>query len=366
MLIIDLLVVLSLVAVGYLLDDYFNLTTLYITPPVAGGVIGIAINLINYAVTGSMWLPDQFGPQLLITIFLFSIGVKIALTYGKQHLISLFNLFWITVVIMLMIDAVAVITADSSQLLFVFGSSSLAWNGEWLSFIQQVFPNLDLVQFYFHASLLVTFIVAPVVVKMFVFFEVKETQHPDWPQVSDWNWSTVFFSIVLAIAAIFMRTTFLDTVPFLFSFIIAMWLGIIVGLIISYFLNDDKSQITTSIGELGVLSLYGFIVAMLLKSTNIVVTNWNQRLIYLLAIKIVIITVIHIILAKLLVKNHHDLVLMGACWAFTLSAPVACMNTMNSIVRYHGEADDVLLLVPPLVLWLINYAHYGVFLWLYV
>ena len=86
MLIIDLLIVLSLVAFGYLLDDYFNLTALYITPPVAGGVIGIVINLVKYVVTGQMWLPGQFGPQLLITIFLFSIGVKIALTYGKQHL----------------------------------------------------------------------------------------------------------------------------------------------------------------------------------------------------------------------------------------------------------------------------------------
>ena len=365
MLIIDLIIVLILVAVGYVLDDYFNLTTLYITPPVAGGVIGIIINLVNYAVTDSMWLPHQFGPQLLITIFLFSIGVKIALTYGKKHLISLFNLFWITVLIMFIIDAVAIMTTNNSLSLFAFGSSSLAWNGQWLNFIQQVFPDLTTVKFYFHASLLAAFIIAPLAVKMFIFFEIEETYHPNWPQVSDWKWSAVFAAVALAIAAIFMRTTFLGTVPFLFSFIIAMWLGIIVGLVINYFMKDDKSQITTSIGELGVLSLYGFIVSMLLKSTNIVITNWNQRLFYLLIIKIMIITVIHIILAKLLVKNHHDLVLMGACWAFTLSAPVACMNTMNSIVRYHGEADDVLLLVPPLVLWLINYAHYGVFLWLY-
>ncbi|WP_204702177.1 hypothetical protein [Halanaerobacter jeridensis] len=364
MLIIDVIIVLILVAVGYMLDDYFNLTALYITPPVAGGVIGIIVNLVNYAMTGSMWLPHQFGPQLLITIFLFSIGVKIALTYGKKHLISLFNLFWITVVIMFIIDAVAIMTTNNSVSLFAFGSSSLAWNGAWLNFIQQVFPNLTTIQFYFHASLLAAFLLAPVVVKMFVFFEVEEIQNPARPQIGDWHWGVVIVSLFLALTAIFMRTNFLAGIPYLFSFIIAMWLGIIVGLVIDHFANDKQDQMLTSIGELGLLSLYGFIVSMLLKSTNIVVTNWNLRLLYLLIIKIIIITVIHIILAKLLVKDHHDLVLMGACWAFTLSAPVACMNTMNSIVRYHGEADDVLLLVPPIVLWLINYAHYGVFIWL--
>lgn len=364
MLIIDLLIIFALVAVGYGLDDYFNLTDLYITPPVAGVVIGVGLNLLKYLLTGRMWLPQSFAPKLLVTFFLFSIGVKIAITYEKKHLMRLFNLFWITVLIMLMIDLIAIRVADSSLSLFALGSSSLAWNGVWLDFIKDLFPNLTAVKFYFHASLWAVFIAAPVVLRLFTFFEREDTHQPQPPKISEWNYGVVLGSLGLALGAIFLRSTFLTRVPFLFSFIIAMWLGIWVGFIIQK-KEIDAVPLVTSIGEAGLLSLYGFIVATLLKSAQVVVNNWNLNLVYLLLIKIFLITIFHIILARFLVRDHEDLVLMGACWAFTLSAPISCMNTMNSIVRYHGEADDALLLVPPIVLWLINYAHYGAFLWLY-
>jgi Na+/glutamate symporter len=38
-----------------------------------------------------------------------------------------------------------------------------------------------------------------------------------------------------------------------------------------------------------------------------------------------------------------------------LNAPVICMHGMRTVVNKYGPAPNVLLIIPPVILWFVNY-----------
>lgn len=152
---------------------------------------------------------------------------------------------------------------------------------------------------------------------------------------------------------------------FIFDFLISMSLGIITGLSIKYSVIRQKSDWVAASHVIGSFSLNGFIVYMILSCASLLLMEWSWEIAGLLFIKWLFISAVFIIVSKLIVKNHEQSVLISACWAFTLSAPSACMNALNSVISKHGEAEEVVLIIPPVILWLVNYPHYMLFQFLY-
>jgi ESS family glutamate:Na+ symporter len=52
----------------------------------------------------------------------------------------------------------------------------------------------------------------------------------------------------------------------------------------------------------------------------------------------------------------------AAGWTFMLNTPVVCMHGMRTAVNRIGPAPYVLLIVPPVILWMVNYIHLAILL----
>ncbi|MDP5273645.1 sodium/glutamate symporter [Chengkuizengella axinellae] len=347
------------------MEKRWKLSANYISPALAGGIIGMLVNGFIYYFYSYSFIPSQLVVRFFVTAFLFSIGLKMGLTYQRKQWIHLFYLFSITTFLLFTIELMAWIFFKNNLLLLqVFNSQTFSWNDEWTSRLKMWFS--EHLGFQFHFSLILVFLLTPVVIRWMSKLHIdKEMSLHKISSVRSWPFSAVLTLFFVTMLALLLKHFFFYNAIFLFDLVISMCVGFIIGNVLKSRKSKEVDQWIVSVLSIGTLSLYGFIISMLFKSSMYIWMDWSWTIAGLFTIKFIVITFIWIWVSRKWVNNHPKLVLISACWAFTLSAPVTCMNAMHSVVRRHGAADQVLLLIPPVILWLINYPHYWLYLWLY-
>lgn len=362
----EISLVIGLIILGHFIDKNSQLTSRYVSPALVGGLVGSLILLIAVVVFKYTWQLPQLFERLLLTAFLFSIGIRIGLVYSWQHIRNMTYLLIIASVFLFILELTIQFGFHTySKLVLSFGSSTFSWNNEWGLRIQPLFPREQKLWLYFQLSLFLVFLLTPFVLwRLQSFTTLAEVEHKG---INIGNWHVLGLGAVVGVsfAAVWLKICYLADVLFLFDFVISMTIGVMVGIMLRRTNNNTHRQFVSTIQDIGLLSLDGFIIIMILNSAYVILAQWSWVIFGLLLTKILIVTLIFVVIVSYWVKDRRRLVLASAVWAFILSSPVTCMNAMRSVVSKHGEADDVLLLVPPVILWLVNYPHYVIFLWLY-
>jgi Na+/glutamate symporter len=359
---------------GYVIDRYYDLSRWYITPPIIGGSIGALIIWPLSQFSSLSIIPSGLFLEFVLGLFIFTVGVKMGLAFTFKHWKHVVLLLLSATLIVVLIDRIVSLVNNRFSLgenLFVLGSMTFAWNLEWIEQLQHISLTHSDLTISYHLSLLFVFILSPIFLMMMrrrITRNRLDRQTSKSFNVNESSWLAIFISISITSLSIFLDQKWFNDVVFMFSYVLTMFFGFVCGKLLYYKKQQKYKQSFNSwlntFQYLGVISLYLYIVAMFLTSSSIIYREWSWSIAILLLIKIGIITLLYLLLISR-VKNHRHLLLIGAFWAFTLSAPVVCMNNMNCVVKNYGEADDLMLLFPIVVLWLINYPHYFILLWLY-
>jgi hypothetical protein len=313
-------------------------------------------------------VPSQLLVEVSIASFLFSIGIKIAFTYTLKHVRNLILLFIFSIGIVTIMNGTAwLVRSRSVEYSYLLSSLTFAWNDEWITRMTPLvkFENLFI---YANLSLFIVLLLTPIVLRLMRNPAILEVRlHAGNIAVRNWHPLAVIAHAIFVGLAIWIKQEYLNDVPFLFTFVISMSFGYMMGLWLRKVPDERriKDQWLPAIQELGTLSLYFFIISMVLLSSMGVWIYWSSADVIMAGLKVLFITAIYVGLARRWANSCDRLVLISATWAFTLSAPVTCMNAMRSVVDRHGPAEDVLLLVPPVILWLVNYPHYIIMIQLF-
>jgi Na+/glutamate symporter len=361
MFLFSFLIIFILVYVGVRIERKLVLSRYYISPPLLAGTLGSIVLILVMWMSGIRWNPEPIVGQLLVTSFLFFVGFKIGTVYTIRHMRSLLLFFLLTTGLLFLLEIISW-SQFRERPVFIesFGAMSFAWNDEWLSYTRMHYPDISII---YHTSLLLVFLITPLMIR-FMSRKIIQENRPDQPLLSfKWRSIGILMAAAATISASWIKHLWLEQAMFLFDFVLSMGVGIGIGL---WFRGKRaQSPLVLSIAESGKYSLYGFVAVMMLTASQEIWLHGNWIIAGLLFVKLFILSVLLLILSRLVVRNHKHLVWASATWAFTLSAPVSCMNAMRTVVDQHGEADDVILIVPPVILWAINYPHYLIFIWLY-
>lgn len=359
---------------GYVIDRYYHLSRWYITPPIIGGSMGAFIVWPISQFSSLSIIPSGLFLEFVLGLFIFTVGVKMGLSFTFKHWKNVLLLLLSATLIIVLIDSIVSLLNNRFSLgenLFVFGSMTFAWNLEWIEELQHISLTHSDLTIYYHLSLLFVFILSPIFLLMMrgrITRNILDQQTSKFFHINESSWIAIILSISITGLSIYVDQKWFSNVIFMFSYVLIMFFGFVSGKLLYYIKKKKYEQSFTSwlytFQYLGAISLYLYIVAMFLTSSSIIYREWSWNIAILLLIKIGIITLLYLLFITR-VTNHRHLLLIGAFWAFTLSAPVVCMNNMNCVVKKYGEADDLLLLFPIVVLWLINYPHYAILLWLY-
>jgi Na+/glutamate symporter len=362
--VVTLFIIIVLVYAGNRLDRIWNLSRHYISPPLLSGMLGTAVFIPVYLFTDLNWVPEPIAGRLLVTAFLFYIGVRMGLVYTIKHLktLTLFMLF--SIVLLVLFEALTwLFFRNDPELLMTIGPMSFAWNDEWSGYLQNNYPDVN---FVFHISLLYVLLLSPLFIKF--ISKNKDLKYVEYNQNNigsplAYRSIGLFISVIATFIAYGIKTNWFELAPFMFDFVFSMAVGLLLGA----GLRQKHSQHPTvlSIMEIGTWSLYSFIVFMIITAVIHVWDEPNWYIASLLLAKHLIFFMIIVCISRIWVKNLQHMVLASATWAFLLSAPVTCMNAMRTVTNRHGNADDIILVVPPVILWLINYPHYFIYIWLY-
>jgi Na+/glutamate symporter len=365
MIVIHFIMVCALVFFGMRVERRWELSRYFISPPLLAGVAGTILLILLIKVTGHPLNLDPTLGRWLVTCFLFVIGFRIGMIYTWRHIRTLVVFTVLSTGLLVLLELISWALFNDHPILFAtLGAMSFAWNDEWLGHAQMYDANISIV---FHTSLLLVFFFTPLIIRLFSR-QASPPQEENLLSVSfpiplKWRVVGISLAVVVTFSACLIKYYWLDRLSFLFDFVLSMGIGVGIGLMFRG--SRSNHPLVQSIGSLGRWSLYGFIVVMILNASHEVWLRGQWSIAGLLAAKLVVLSILFLGISRFLVRNHHHLVWASATWAFTLSAPVTCMNAMRSVADRYGEADDVILVVPPVILWLINYPHYLIFVWLY-
>ncbi|UII54158.1 hypothetical protein LS684_10630 [Cytobacillus spongiae] len=118
-------------------------------------------------------------------------------------------------------------------------------------------------------------------------------------------------------------------------------------------------QNTEQVNQLGTIGLYLFIILTVYKTSNLLTFFPFEHLLIIVS-KSIIVGILSFSICLMLLRRFTEaerIVVIVAMWSFTLYAPVVCMHARRTAVNRVGPAPYVLLVVPLIILWLINYVH---------
>lgn len=347
---------------------YLNLEHAYISIPyMASFLCALTVWVLSLWIDVSFLLPLEIE-MLFVSLFLLTIGVHIGIYMSLIYIKRALKLLILCGLIILGLHASRF--AFNGDLQWIFGSAMFAFNAEMIS---RIVPSeyQNLVYFWGKLQMAIVFGVTPLYIYTTERAYNKIYPQPFLPQintkiagVSIWRSTTLFLygAIIIGVwALIYMQSHFAaNVVPFLFHFVPPMMLGIAYGKwILPRLGNKHRQDNIIKLDILGTWSLYAFIVASMMHIPTLEWSIFDWQTLSLLLIKTVLIAILSFYVVYLLNYRTKSsfLVAAAAGWTFTLSAPVVCMHAMRSVVNKDGPAPEVLLLIPPVILWLVNYVH---------
>ncbi|MEX2416305.1 MAG: hypothetical protein WD424_09175 [Paenibacillaceae bacterium] len=221
MIISSFIVIILLTYAGMRFSSLWSLSRYYISPPLAGGILGIIVLVTLMAVTGVDWKPEPIVGRLFVTCFLFFIGVKMGSIYTYKYIRILEVFFLLTTGFLVLLELLTwLLLREQTNLLAIVGAMSFAWNDEWLMYMQGIHPDVSII---FYTSMLLVFLFTPLMLRLM--------SKPDIPQNRritsigiPWIWRLSGFVLasVISVLAYMIKQYGLEQIPFLFDLVISL------------------------------------------------------------------------------------------------------------------------------------------------
>lgn len=343
----------------------YRLQGWFISIPYLASIIALAVSYLLYTFYGiSLSLPF-FLQRLAVTIFLFSIGYQIALILGKKFM------FRMGILIVVSLTGIAALKISSAALPagvgIIFGSSMFAYN---IFLVEKITPVdfIDYLIYWSSLQMIIVFMLTPLFLLIskrhlfkreqnyhFVKRPIIETLHIPYNR-------EVF--LVMAASGLFVFITLQVNelnAYFLHDFVFGLILGVFTGVIEKR--RNLHTKKAAQLNQLGSIGLYVFIVSAINEFVFIRHELFDGTTLLLIFIKTILIGFLSLLVLSRFFRSlspSEKLVACVAGWTFMLNAPVVCMHGMRTVVNLYGPAPYVLLIVPPVILWMVNYFH----LWL--
>lgn len=360
---ISLLLVSLVMVIGNWFSNKLNSQLYFLSPPLISGLVLFAITLVCTRIFSvALPIPNQLE-RIFVSIFIFSIGVLMAFIYKKKHWLYVLYLSIGCGILLLIFQLIIFFMPD--HFVLYAGSYMFAWNNE---ILKQIIPKDMQATFYFWAmvELLIIFITTPVYLKLLekrlVIKPTLNIQPP--PQLHTIKKPISMLIIILSLGVVWLNDRIDLKVPFLFDFVILGFIGYILGKFMkTYWTKKKVDLLNREIHQIGSIGLYGFII---IQFHHVGTLNWRlfetEIFLFLLVKTFVLALFIFIGIKWLFIhyQDHERVVAAVAGWTFILNAPVTCMHGMRSIVNKYGPANNILLIIPPVILWIVNYIHLAV------
>lgn len=337
----------------------------YISIPFIGSLLTILIYLI-------FTLPLEV-PQIIergfLCVFIFSIGYQTVPFLKKKFIHRSIGLVFLTIFLITLMELLSKFLSDPYQSLF--GSIFFAYNRDLLRTVvdSQTVPYIE---FWGSLNMILVYLMTPLFLSItektikpdssFHLFIKKET----FPFSFKWTGVTVLTLWLLTLGLIWLSTLFEDHILFLYDFVFALVAGGLMRKAEEKYQKKSKKR-THIIHQIGTLHLYLFIIVTITGQFHFLMdqydTYFNVNIFFFILIKVVIIGGISIYsMKKCHSKWEGSELMVGAIagWTFSLNAPVVCMHGMRTAMNKWGPAPYILFIIPPIILWIVNYIH----LWL--
>ncbi len=359
----DFLVTLILISIsltaGYLINQFTDSLKKFISVPFIGSFLFISFLLLfEFLFKWEVSIPYPLE-RTLVTVFILTIGYEIGLKWNFTYLKQLFFLTLVSSILILILYTVSLVFPVDLRL--YIGGFMFAWNNE---LITEIVPQHMIEEFTFWAriEMVIVFLGTPLFLswlnKKIDGEETSNKRKDKNIPFKEVNVTTICIIVGTSIGIVFVKNfILLDAIPFIFDFVIALGIGFLYG-----FLQKQKNKKTHSsmtIKFAGTIGLYGFIIIEIGRIVHLTWDFMNYSILTLLFVKTIIIGIIVYFLASLFLshlRKNEFLVAIAAGWTFILNTPVTCMHAMRTVVDRYGPAE-LILIVPPVILWLINYLH---------
>jgi hypothetical protein len=316
---------------------------------------------------------SPFIERVLVTTFLFGIGYQIGAIYLKNHWKRMINLLVLCTFSLLLLKISSQLF-DGYWLSTLLDSIFFAYNND-LRLMVVSHERLEQVYIIAMAQTALLFFLTPIFLCIIERKLEKSKSrtlnlqiHPKTTPINK-NMFMFLSIILLSILIVTIKISFFLNSPlFIYDYVISMILGFTLSKWGQKHLSkEEEVERNTSIQKLGTFALYGFLITSVYQITENYWTVLGIEFIYAFLIKFILIGAIIFIFVTTFMKSlsyEETLVAIVAGWTFTQGSPYICMHGMRSAVNKVGAAPNVLLIVPPVILWLVNYVHLFIyFLW---
>ncbi|WP_421379783.1 hypothetical protein ACOJQI_16260 [Bacillus salacetis] len=360
---ISIIAIIIIYRISMTLSNFLNSQFFYISIPYIGSLLGILLSTFVLPIE----LPDMMS-RIFLTIFLFSIGYQTVPYLKKRFFIRMIWLIFVTALLMAGFEWISrFIPGEGGELL---GSIFFAYNE---NVLEMFVPSerLTYFQYWGHLQLLIVFFITP----LFLYFfervyrlskkEVSQKESILTFRAKDKGTLMIIIGLWLVALTVITLSSFLKTENF---FIYDFVLGMISGMLFRLYqqrLNKPPAKKTLElVGMIGTLHLYIFIISTIITSSHFVSlftgTYFDLNVFVLFLLKTIFLMMgMLLVLPKLIRKwsGSEKMVAAVAIWTFSLNAPVVCMHGMRTAMNKWGSAPHVLFIIPPVILWLVNYVH---------
>lgn len=343
------------------LVNRFNLQRYYISIPYVASLIALTT---IYLLRDAMLLPSitEIISRVSISVFLFSVGLQISDVVNRLYIKRMIQLIGLSILLILILDISAFLISEESR--WTINSTMFAYNEALMT--KMIAPELQVhVEYWSKMQFGLLFLLTPLFLNLLRFTmpsgvyksAVGHSTKEKLDLPLDMNVSSMLLICLSAVGLTYYFTELSSY--FLFDFVFSMTAGFIVG-------RKTKKD-RYSIHSWGTWGLYSFIVITSVELIYLVQDAFSFNVLLILAIKTFVLGAISIGLGHWLFKKWSAvdwMVGVVAIWTFTLNAPIACMHGMRTVVNQLGPSPYILLVVPPVILWLVNYVHLLIYLML--
>lgn len=343
------------------LARFFSSERYYLSIPYMGSTLAILL----YMSQSQPFDIPEIVERIFLSVFLFSIGYQTVPFLKKAFFYRSVGLVFLTMTLIASMELSSRFLDDPYRSLF--GSVFFAYNKDVLlyTFDSRVVPFIE---FWGSLQLILVFAVTPFfllfaerVIKPVSSF-LKEESAAFSVKDSGFLYVSLWLGmLVLILLADLLKDHFL----FLYDYVFAMAAGGIVRVMERWSQMDTQKR-ARLIHQTGSLHLYVFIIITITEQfysvTDDFHTYFQTNIFILILFKTVLMGVLSIYVVKKWQTSWDGSEMMVAAvagWTFSLNAPVVCMHGMRTAVNKCGPAP-LLFIIPPIILWLVNYIH----LWL--
>ncbi|KJE27440.1 putative membrane protein [Geobacillus kaustophilus] len=348
--------------ISELLERKYHLHRYYLSIPFIGSVILLIITILTKVIFHySLESPFLFQ-RVAVTIFLFSIGFQISLFVNKLFFKRFVILLAICVALLFSFAFISYFVPQPYN--FIMGDWFFAYNEDFIKLTVPSYIQSEIV-FWGYGQLAIVFFLTPVFLLIVSKWLKKQNISNSMDLINHLYQEkmTIPFTretayVILFSFGIVVLTQHI-TVLFLYDYVYAMFGGFCYGLLAkTKQLKPDEK--TIMLQQLGTVGLYLFIMTSIQKIAFFDWTRLSYTFFFILILKTIIVAVFVVRTVTWLFSDlsfSEKLVSAVAGWSFILSAPIVCMHGMRTAVNKHGAVPYILLIIPPIILWLVNYIH---------